>query len=89
MRSRLRRTPAAPQALVTLPVVWEALVSLGYTGMYWAVGEGTLLHCYQLSGSSLMTLGTIDEFSFLGGILTYSEATIGLLLLTLLTSTRS
>ena len=76
----------APVALVTLPVVWEALVSLGYTGMYWAVGEGTLLHCYQLSGSSLMTLGTIDEFSFFGGILTYSEATLGLLLLTLLLS---
>lgn len=76
----------APVALVALPVAWEALVSLGYTGMYWAVGEGSLLHCYQLSGSSLLTLGTIDEFSFFGGVLTYSEATLGLLLLTLLLS---
>jgi hypothetical protein len=76
----------APVALVALPVCWEALVSLGYTGLYWAVGEGTLVHCYQLSGSSLLTLGTIDEFSFVGGILTYSEATLGLLLLTLLLS---
>jgi hypothetical protein len=76
----------APVALVALPVVWEALVSLGYTGMYWAVDEGSLLHCYQLSGSSLLTLGTIDEFSFFGGVLTYSEATLGLLLLTLLLS---
>jgi len=76
----------APVALVALPVCWEALVSFGYTGMYWAVGEGTLLHCYQLSGSSLLTLGTIDEFSFIGGVLTYSEATLGLLLLTLLLS---
>jgi hypothetical protein len=76
----------APVALVALPVCWEALVSLGYTGMYWAVGEGTLLHCYQLSGSSLLTLGTIDEFSFIGGVLTYSEALLGLLLLTLLLS---
>jgi hypothetical protein len=76
----------APVALVALPVAWEALVSLGYTGMYWAVGEGTLLHCYQLSGSSLLTLGTIDEFSFVGGVLTYSEAMLGLLLLTLLLS---
>jgi hypothetical protein len=76
----------APVALVALPVAWEALVSLGYTGMYWAVGEGTLLHCYQLSGSSLLTLGTIDEFSFIGGVLTYSEALLGLLLLTLLLS---
>lgn len=76
----------APVALVALPVVWEALVSIGYTGIYWAVGEGTLLHCYQLSGSSLLTLGTIDDFSLVGGILTYSEATLGLLLLTLLLS---
>ena len=76
----------APVALVALPVCWEALVSLGYTGMYWAVGEGSLQHCYQLSGSSLLTLGTIDDFSFIGGVLTYSEATLGLLLLTLLLS---
>ncbi|MDO7848807.1 hypothetical protein Q5H92_20750 [Hymenobacter sp. M29] len=76
----------APVALVALPVCWEALVSVGYTGMYWAVGEGTWLHCYQLSGSSLLTLGTIDDFSLFGGILTYSEATLGLLLLTLLLS---
>ncbi|MDQ2793495.1 MAG: hypothetical protein M3Y12_05745 [Bacteroidota bacterium] len=76
----------APVALVALPVVWEALVSLGYTGLYWAVGEGSLLHCYQLSGSSLLTLGTIDNFSLIGDVLTYSEAALGLLLLTLLLS---
>ncbi|MBJ6107815.1 hypothetical protein JAO73_02250 [Hymenobacter sp. BT523] len=76
----------APVALVALPVAWEALVSVGYTGLYWAVGEGTWLHCYQLSGSSLLTLGTIDDCSVGGGILTYSEATLGLLLLTLLLS---
>ena len=76
----------APVALVALPIFWEALVSLGYTGMYWSVGEGSLLHCYQLSGSSLLTLGTIDDFSFIGGVLTYSEAALGLLLLTLLLS---
>ncbi|MBO2008648.1 hypothetical protein [Hymenobacter negativus] len=76
----------APVALVALPVAWETLVSVGYTGMYWAVGEGSWLHCYQLSGSSLLTLGTIDDFSVAGGILTYSEATLGLLLLTLLLS---
>ncbi|WP_046243968.1 hypothetical protein [Hymenobacter terrenus] len=76
----------APVALVALPVMWEALVSLGYTCIYWAVGEGSWLHCYQLSGSSLLTLGTIDSFSVVGGFLTYSEATLGLLLLTLLLS---
>ena len=76
----------APVALVALPVFWEALVSVGYMAMYWAVGEGDWLHCYQLSGSSLLTLGTIDDFSVVGGVLSYSEATLGLLLLTLLLS---
>ena len=76
----------APVALVALPVCWEALVALGYTGLYWAVGEGDWLHCYRLSGSSLLTLGTIDYFSVIAGFLTYSEATLGLLLLTLLLS---
>ncbi|GAA3984224.1 hypothetical protein [Hymenobacter antarcticus] len=76
----------APVALVALPVVWEALVSLGYTGMYWAVGEGNWLHCYQLSGSSLLTLGTVDSVMAAATVLAYSEATLGLLLLTLLLS---
>ncbi|WP_310396821.1 hypothetical protein [Hymenobacter sp.] len=76
----------APVALVALPVVWEALVSVGYTALYWAVGEGSWRHCYELSGSSLLTLGTTDMNHALTAALTYSEATLGLLLLTLLLS---
>ena len=76
----------APVALVALPVCWEALVSLGYTGLYWALGEGSWLRCYELSSSSLMTLGTTDTNHLLIAALTYSEATLGLLLLTLLLS---
>ena len=76
----------APVALVALPVVWEALVSLGYTAIFWALGEGSWTRCYQLSCSSLLTLGS--ETTDRAGIkaLTYSEATLGLLLLTLLLS---
>ena len=76
----------APVALVALPVVWEALVSVGYTALYWAVGVGSLKVCYELSGSSLLTLGTAKTYGMWLNMLTYSEATLGLLLLTLLLS---
>ena len=76
----------APVALVALPVFWEALVSVGYTSIYWAVGEGSLWKCYNLSSSYLLTLGTTKTNHGVEAALGYSEATLGLLLLTLLLS---
>ena len=76
----------APVGLVALPVVWLTLISLGYTALFWAVGVGNLKTCYELSGSSLLTLGTAKTYGLWLNMLTYSEATIGLLLLTLLIS---
>ena len=76
----------APVALVALPVVWEALVSLGYTCLFWALGEGSWRKCYELSSSSLLTLGTTNSHKLPIEVLSYSEATLGLLLLTLLLS---
>ena len=76
----------APVALVALPVVWEALVGVGYTSMFWALGEGTWERCYELSSSSLLTLGTTSTHHVHIAALSYSEATLGLLLLTLLLS---
>ena len=76
----------APVALVALPVFWEALVSLGYTSLYWALGEGRWRHCFELSGSSLLTLGNARTHHLGITMLSYSEATLGLLLLTLLIS---
>ncbi|WP_051718408.1 hypothetical protein [Hymenobacter sp. IS2118] len=76
----------APVALVALPLVWEALVGLGYTSLYWALGEGSWKRCYELSNSSLMTLGTTSTRHIGIAVLSYSEAALGLLLLTLLLS---
>ena len=76
----------APVALVALPVFWEALVSLGYTSMFWALGHGSWRRCYELSSSSLLTLGSSSTHHSLVAVLSYSEATLGLLLLTLLIS---
>ncbi|MFD1467396.1 hypothetical protein ACFQ48_04100 [Hymenobacter caeli] len=76
----------APVALVALPIAWLALVSLGYTAIYWALGLDSWLKAYELSGSSLLTLGISKENDLLVNVFNYSEATIGLLLLTLLIS---
>ena len=76
----------APIALVALPVVWLSIVSLGYTLLYWVLGEGDLEKCYLLSGTSLLTLGSVKSHSLLTTVFTFSEATLGLLLLTLLLS---
>ncbi len=76
----------APVALVALPIVWLTMVCLGYTAIYWALGMKSWLKCYELSGSSLLTLGTTSENGLLINIFNYSEATLGLLLLTLLLS---
>ena len=76
----------APVALVALPVFWEALVSLGYTSMFWALGEGNWVRCYKLSSSSLLTLGNSSTHHLFITALSYSEATLGFILLTLLIS---
>ncbi|WBA41489.1 hypothetical protein [Hymenobacter canadensis] len=76
----------APVALVALPVVWLAVVALGFTGIYWGMNEGDWLDCFQLSGSSLLTLGTHKTRGPIVTAFTFAEATLGLLLLTLLIS---
>ena len=76
----------APVGLVALPIGWLALVGVGYTGIYWALGVEGFTKSYELSGSSLLTLGTTSENGLLINVFSYSEATLGLLLLTLLIS---
>ena len=76
----------APVGLVALPIGWLALVALGYTAIYWALGVGSLARSYELSGNSLLTLGTAGQFPVFVNAFVYSEATLGLLLLTLLIS---
>jgi hypothetical protein len=73
-----------PLILLTQPVVWVALVLFGYTGMYWALGEPGWEQAFRLSGSSLLTLGSVSPGGLAATILTFSEATIGLGLIALL-----
>ncbi|UPL49378.1 hypothetical protein [Hymenobacter sublimis] len=77
----------APVGLVALPIVWLGVVSLGYTIIFWALDEGSLERCYRLSNSSLLTLGSEEPTEgFTASFMSYSEATLGLFLMTLLIS---
>ncbi|MBC6610425.1 hypothetical protein H8B15_05805 [Hymenobacter sp. BT507] len=76
----------APVGLVMLPLICLALVAAGYTAIYWALGSGSLARCYKLSSSSLLTLGTDESRSLVVSAFSYSEAALGLLLITLLIS---
>lgn len=77
----------APVGLVALPIVWLTVVSLGYTAIFWALDEGDLTRCYRISASSLLTIGADEPtHGLVASVMSYSEATLGLLLLTLLIS---
>ena len=74
----------APVSLVLLPLVWIALVMIGFAGLFWAAGYGSIADSFAVSGSSVTTLGSsvIDETGH--RLLSYAEAGIGLLLVALL-----
>ena len=74
----------SPIALLCLPVVWLTLVTIGYTGMFWAAGVRPVYNAFLLSGSSLLTLGFAPVDNLLQMLLAFSEATLGLILVALL-----
>jgi hypothetical protein len=74
----------APVAVLTLLPVWLIIVSFGYMGMYWATGIDSLQEDFIMSGSSLLTLGYAKGTTLTHTLLSFSEATIGLILVALL-----
>jgi hypothetical protein len=77
----------APVSLIALPPVWMTLVCFGYTGMFWALGIGSVYEAFLESGSSLLTLGFIPPTQTpFATVLAFSEATVGLILVALLIS---
>jgi len=71
----------APVALLILPVVWLLLITIGYTPIYWALGYGDIYDSFLFSGSSLLTLGFSPVIDWGTMLLSFSEATIGLILI--------
>lgn len=75
-----------PVALVLMPVCLITLVGLGYTLIYWALGVGSLLDAFHLSGSSVLTLGFASSTVPGAALAAFTEAALGLILVTLLIS---
>ncbi len=76
----------APVALVSLPLVWMIVVTAGFSFVFWGIGHESPLRGFEVSGSSLFTLGFAEPHGFGRIWLTFIEATIGLGLVALLIS---
>lgn len=76
----------APISLLLLPGAWVALVIAAFTGVFWGLGVDPLRRAFELSGSSLLTLGFVDAGSVPTFVAAFVEATLGLGLVALLIS---
>jgi hypothetical protein len=76
----------APVALVSLPLVWMLSVTFGFSFIFWSISHDTAQRAFEISGSSLFTLGFAEPEGTARIWLTFVEATIGLGLVALLIS---
>lgn len=76
----------APISLFLLPFAWLSLVMLGYMMIFWGLQYGGLWESLVLSGSSLLTLGTIvfPDARPIVTLFMFSEAMMGMVLVALL-----
>src|ERR671919_1133849 len=74
----------APVSLLVLLLTWISIVILGYTAMYWGLGEWTPREAFILSGSAVLTLGFAEPTDLPSSVLVFTEAALGLILLALL-----
>ncbi len=85
-RGKALRALYAPVALVSLPLVWMLLMVVAFTFVFWGTGSLTVQKAFEISGSSLTTLG-FSKPNGTGRIwIAFIEATIGLGLVALLIS---
>jgi hypothetical protein len=85
-RSRALRALYAPVALVSLPLVWMILMVVAFTFVFWGTGGLTVQKAFEISGSSVTTLGFSKPDGTARIWLAFIEATIGLGLVALLIS---
>jgi hypothetical protein len=74
----------APISLLFLLPTWLTLIMAGFSCMYRALDFSPWDNVFRLSGSSLLTLGVSSSPGFISTLLSYFEATIGLILVALL-----
>ncbi len=74
----------APVSLMILPLVWLALVLIGFMFIFWATGIQSWREAFTVSGSSLLTLGFARGDTLAHTILAFIESALGLILVALL-----
>jgi hypothetical protein len=73
-----------PVGLLMLPAVWMVMVLAAFTAMFHALGVRGFERAFEMSGSSLLTLGFVRPPDLGTNILAFLEAATGLALLGLL-----
>jgi hypothetical protein len=76
----------APVGLVLMPGSWVALVITGFTLIFWGLGSDTVREAFELSGSSMLTLGFHVPPNVPSHVAAIIEATLGLGLVALVIS---
>jgi len=76
----------APVSLVSLPLAWASVVTMGFALIFWGFDIGGFDEAFAVSGSSLFTLGFAKPTPSGLVVLTFLEALIGLGLVALLIS---
>lgn len=83
-RTSAARSLYAPVALVSLPLVWMILTALAFSFLFWGTRSLDWQHAFEVSVSSLTTLGFSEPTSTARIVIAFVEATIGLGLVALL-----
>jgi hypothetical protein len=73
-----------PATLIAELATWMALIVIGYSLMFLGIETSSAKRAIELSGSSVTTIGSSASSHLGTQLLTYSEAGLGLVLLTLL-----
>jgi hypothetical protein len=76
----------APIGLFVLPLVWLLVSIFAFTAMFHALGVSGFVRAFEMSGSSLPTLGFVRPPDLATSILAFVEAILGLAVLALLIS---
>ncbi|MBO0729234.1 MAG: hypothetical protein J2P57_08235 [Acidimicrobiaceae bacterium] len=75
-----------PSALLLLLASWLVSIVIGYFLIYLGVASSSPRKAIELSGSSVFTLGTTSSPRLGANLISYTEAALGLVLLTLMIS---
>jgi hypothetical protein len=75
-----------PTALLLLLASWLVSIMIGYFLIYLGVATSSPRKAVELSGSSVFTLGTTSSPRLGANVISYTEAALGLVLLTLMIS---